>query len=95
MTLAHDIGIPVQESVITRDQLYIADEVFITGTAAEVVPVRMVDYRNVGQGKPGSITKSLMRIFSSTVHGLDSHSTEWLDYLEKTEAIIGRAQSKN
>lgn len=91
LTLARDLDIPIQENLITRDQLYIADEVFITGTAAEVVPVRMVDFRKIGQGKPGSITKSIMRLFSSAVHGLDSHSRDWLDYLETAEPIIGRA----
>jgi branched-chain amino acid aminotransferase len=81
MTLAADLDIPIKEEMITRDQLYIADEVFITGTAAEIVAVRMIDYRQVGEGKPGSVTQALLKAFLDNVHGQSNHSEEWLDYL--------------
>ncbi len=81
LTLARDEGLPVVEQMITRDQLYIADEVFITGTAAELVPVRMVDYRTVGDGRPGPITRLLAKAYDLNVHGQGAHSHEWLDYL--------------
>lgn len=81
ITLAADLGVPTQEAMITRDQLYIADEVFISGTAAEVVGVRMIDFRQVGEGKPGPLTRKLHAAFQETVHGQGQHSAEWLDYV--------------
>jgi branched-chain amino acid aminotransferase len=83
ITLAEDMGLPVVEEMITRDQLYIADEVFISGTAAELVAVRMVDTRIVGAGKPGPISQALLEAFLSNVHGKGKHSPEWLDYVHE------------
>lgn len=80
ITLAEDLNIPVEERLFTRDQLYIADEVFITGTAAELVGARMIDYRQIGDGKVGSVTQELSRVFRLAVHGQNKHSAEWLDY---------------
>ena len=62
MVIANDLGIPVVEEMITRDQLYIADEVFITGTAAEIVAARKIDFREIGDGKPGKVMKSLLEL---------------------------------
>lgn len=81
LRLAEDLGIPTAEAMITRDQLYIADEVFITGTAAEIVGVRAIDTRRIGEGKPGPITRALSEAFSATVHGQGARSAEWLDYV--------------
>lgn len=83
--LAADMGMPVRETMITRDQLYIADEVFITGTAAEIVGVRMIDHRQVGEGRPGPVTQGLMQAFTDHVHGRGQHSDEWLDYVPQLE----------
>lgn len=80
-TLAKDLGLPVVEDRITRDQLYIADEVFIVGTAAEVVGARMIDFRQIGEGRPGPITHSLSKAYRDNVHGQGAHSEDWLDYL--------------
>jgi branched-chain amino acid aminotransferase len=80
ITLAHDIKIPVAEKMVTRDELYIADEVFITGTAAEVVPVREIDTRRIGDGCLGPITQTLQKSFYQNTHGSGLHSEEWLDY---------------
>jgi branched-chain amino acid aminotransferase len=80
LTLAEDLGIRTEETMISRDQLYIADEVFITGTAAELVGVRMIDYRTVGEGKVGPITKAISKAYAQTVHGEGKRSVEWLDY---------------
>jgi branched-chain amino acid aminotransferase len=85
------MNIPVVEEMITRDQLYIADEVFITGTAAEMVPVRMVDFRQVGKGKPGPITETLSLAFSDTVHGLGVRSAEWLDLIPIDQPVSGES----
>lgn len=79
--LAADLGYPTHEAQITRDQLYIADEVFITGTAAEIVGARMIDTRPIGAGKPGPLTLALCEAFSANVHGQGAHSEAWLDYL--------------
>jgi len=79
LTLARDMGITTIEKDITRDQLYIADEVFISGTAAEIVGVRMVDTRPVGDGKVGDFTRKLLQAYLEEVHGRGRHAQDWLD----------------
>jgi len=86
-TLADDMGVPVEEAMITRDQLYIADEVFICGTAAEVVPVRAIDFRTIGNGCPGQVTKTLCDLFQANVHGNGAHSAQWLENVEMGESL--------
>jgi branched-chain amino acid aminotransferase len=78
LTLAREEGIPVSEEMITRDQLYLADEVFFTGTAAEVTPVREVDDRKIGEGGVGPITKQLQQRYFDVVKGRDTSHPEWL-----------------
>jgi branched-chain amino acid aminotransferase len=85
MTLAAEMGISVREAMITRDQLYIADEVFLTGTAAEVVGVRMIDHRPVGTGRAGPVTQALAQEFHANAHGDGVHSSAWLDIVEQEE----------
>lgn len=80
--LAEDLGYQVVEEAISRDQLYIADELFACGTAAEVTPVTRVDHRPVGDGKRGPVTESLQNLFFQTVAGKGERSAEWLDYIE-------------
>jgi branched-chain amino acid aminotransferase len=82
MTLAREEGIPVVEGRITRDQLWLADEVFLTGTAAEVTPVREVDNRAIGEGTAGPITKRLQARFFDIVRGGDNSHPEWLTRVE-------------
>jgi branched-chain amino acid aminotransferase len=79
MTLAHDEGIPVVERDMGRGELYHADEVFITGTAAEVCPVVEVDDHDLGA--PGPITRRLQGRFFAATEGRDPRSAEWLDYV--------------
>lgn len=80
-TLLADDGYTIKESAITRTDLYYADEVFFTGTAAEVTPVREIDDREVGDGKPGPVTRRAQELYMGTVKGeLDLHR-EWLDYV--------------
>jgi branched-chain amino acid aminotransferase len=81
ITLAQDMGIPVQEDIFSRDELYLADEAFLTGTAAEVTPIREVDARIIGPGKPGPITQKLQAAFFDIVKGKDPHYEGWLTYL--------------
>jgi branched-chain amino acid aminotransferase len=79
--VARDKGIPVSETEITRDECYIADEMFLTGTAAEVTPVRELDRRKIGSGTRGPITKTLQDAFFAIVTGRDSKYESWLSYL--------------
>jgi branched-chain amino acid aminotransferase len=79
--LAADKGISVEERSITRDDLYIADELFLTGTAAEVTPVREVDRRRIGDGHRGPITKLLQEAFFDVAAGREPKYERWLTYL--------------
>lgn len=81
LSLLFDMGVSVQEEMITRDQLYIADEVFITGTAAEVVGVRMIDFRKIGDGGVGPMTQTLSNEYHKNSHGEGAHSNKWLNYV--------------
>lgn len=81
MTLAQELGLTVQESRITRDQLWLADEVFLTGTAAEITPVREVDNRPIGEGVVGPVTKKIQAKFFDIVRGSDNSHAEWLSAL--------------
>lgn len=77
VTLAHGMGLEVVEGLIPREALYIADEVFFTGTAAEVTPVRSIDHHVIGSGRRGPITERLQSAFFDVVHrGEDPHG--WL-----------------
>lgn len=78
LTLARERGIPVVEESFARDELYIADEAFFTGTAAEVTPIREVDRRVIGSGKVGAVTARLQRAFFDVVHGKDAAHQGWL-----------------
>jgi branched-chain amino acid aminotransferase len=73
--------IPLLEERFTRDELYTAQESFFTGTAAELTPIREVDDRIIGVGKPGPITQELQAAFFDIVRGKNSEYREWLDYL--------------
>jgi branched-chain amino acid aminotransferase len=79
ITLARDLGYEVVEEQITRDQLYIADEVFVCGTAAEVVAVNSLDTRVIANGKMGPITRKLQKVYYHTVRGEGDRSAEWCD----------------
>ncbi|MCL2449114.1 MAG: branched-chain amino acid transaminase [Polyangiaceae bacterium] len=78
LKLAREMGIPVVEGRLTRDQLWQADEVFFTGTAAEITPVREIDNRAVGEGTVGPITQKIQARFFEIVRGSDASHPEWL-----------------
>ncbi len=78
LQLAREEDIPVREQMLTRDQLYLADEAFFTGTAVEVTPIREVDDRAIGTGAPGPITKKLQARYFDVVKGSDDTHPEWL-----------------
>jgi len=79
--LARDRGFEVLEAPVTRDDLYIADEIFVTGTAAEVTPIREVDRRQVGSGSRGPITEQLQKAYFDVVGGRDERHLDWLTYV--------------
>ena len=81
LELAKDFGIPVERRNITRDEIYIADEVFLTGTAAEVTPVRSLDHRVIGNGSRGEMTKMLQAAYFDVVHGRDEKYKHYLTYI--------------
>jgi branched-chain amino acid aminotransferase len=100
MTLARDMGIEVREEVISRGQLYTCDELFLTGTAAEVTPVRSVDRYQVGKGCPGPVTQRILTRFNEVVTGEVEDRHGWLTpvcRLEKTaeerEAALSPAEA--
>lgn len=76
--LAEEEGLPVVEKRITRDEVYIADEVFFTGTAAEITPVREVDGRRIGDGSRGPVTERLQNKFFDVVYGRSERHSDWL-----------------
>ena len=91
ITLAREAGYVVVEEPITRDQLYIADEVFVCGTAAEVIGLREVDFRQIGSGKTGPVTRSMQDIFDEVTSGQHARSTEWLSYVPALEPASAKA----
>lgn len=90
MTLAGEMGVPLVEQALAREFLYLADEVFFTGTAAEITPVRSVDRIKVGNGRPGPITKRLQEKFLSIVHGEAEDRHGWLTSCRQRESARQR-----
>ena len=81
MTIARDEGYEVVEQTLSRTDLYLADEAFFTGTAAELVPLVEVDDRRVGEGKPGAVTRHLLDLFRKAVSGQLPKYAAWNDYV--------------
>ena len=81
--LAQVHGIPLAEERFTRDELYLADEAFFSGTAAEITPIREVDNRKIGAGKPGPVTQKIQAAFFDIVHGRDKKHAAWLTPVKK------------
>jgi branched-chain amino acid aminotransferase len=79
--IARDLGLKVKEDRFSRDELYLADEAFFTGTAAEVTPIREVDGRIIGPGHPGPVTKQLQDTYFAAVKGANSRYEHWLTYI--------------
>jgi branched-chain amino acid aminotransferase len=81
MTIAREQGFDVIEKRITRDEIYITDEAFFTGSAAEVTPIRELDSRTIGSGSRGPVTEKLQALYFDYVHGRKDDHAEWLTYL--------------
>src|SRR5512141_1641337 len=92
VTLAGDLGIPVVERPVSRDQLYTADEVFVCGTAAECIALREIDFRKIGQGTSGPVTKKLQKVFHAAVRGEHPRSNEWCTWVREEAALPAPAR---
>lgn len=82
ITIAKEIGLEIVEKRITRDEIYISDEAFFTGSAAEVTPIRELDGRIIGEGCRGPITEKLQSMYFDYVHGRSKDHSDWLTYIE-------------
>ena len=91
ITLARDLGDTVLEEPISRDQLYIADEVFVCGTAAEVIALREIDFRMIGDGKTGPVARSLQESFEQVTSGRHPRSAEWLSLVPAFDTAVAKA----
>jgi branched-chain amino acid aminotransferase len=78
ITIARDLGFEVSEQMISRDQLYIADEVFVCGTAAECIALREIDFRTIGSGKMGPVTRQIQQAYQAAIHGKTAKYAGWL-----------------
>jgi branched-chain amino acid aminotransferase len=90
IAMARDLGYAVIEEPISRDQLYIADEVFVCGTAAEVVALREVDFRTIGTGAAGPVTLALQDAFDLLITGKHPRSAEWFSYVPSFDAEVAK-----
>jgi branched-chain amino acid aminotransferase len=88
ITLARDLGFTVHESVLPREALYIADEVFVAGTAAEVTPIRSIDKIVIGGGRRGPVTEALQHAFFDVINGEEPDTHGWLTYVYDEEAVL-------
>jgi len=79
ITIAQDLGYEVVERTISRAELYLADEIYCTGTAAELTPIREVDDHPIGTGKPGEVTRAVQAAFEDALHGRSDRYAHWLD----------------
>jgi branched-chain amino acid aminotransferase len=81
LAIARDLGYQVIEQMISRDQLYTADEVFVCGTAAEVIALREIDFRKIGSAHMGPVTRSIQKVFQEAIHGRDERYASWLTHV--------------
>jgi branched-chain amino acid aminotransferase len=91
VSIARELGLAVHEQNLPREILYAADEVFLTGTASEVTPVRSVDHIAVGNGKRGPVTQQLQQRFLDVVRGAAPDTHGWLTYVRAERAVGPRA----
>ena len=82
-TIANDLGYEVTEAAISRDQLYSADEVFVCGTAAECIGLSEIDFRTIGDGKSGKVTREIQNVYHDAIRGKVEKYKEWCDYVEE------------
>lgn len=93
ITIARDIGYEIVETPVSRDQLYVADEVFVCGTAAEVIGLSEIDFRTIGAGKTGQITRSIQKVFHDAIRGKNPKYENWVDYVNASQVPVSLPQS--
>jgi branched-chain amino acid aminotransferase len=81
-TIARDLGYEVTEAPVSRDQLYNADEVFVCGTAAECIGLSEIDFRKIGDGESGKVTREIQNVYHDAIHGKNKKYEAWCDYVE-------------
>lgn len=86
-TIAKDLGYEVQEQTISRDQLYIADEVFVCGTAAEVIGLSEIDFRTIGDGKSGKVTREIQNVYHDLIRGKVTKYESWCEYVDEKQSV--------
>jgi branched-chain amino acid aminotransferase len=86
-TIAKDLGYDVLEQPISRDQLYIADEVFVCGTAAECIGLSEIDFRKIGDGKTGPVTRAIQQVYHDAIRGKVPRYEQWCDYVEEKVSV--------
>ncbi len=93
ITRARDLGYEVVELPVSRDQLYTADEVFVCGTAAECISLSEIDFRTIGEGRTGPVTRAIQKTFYTAIQGKLPEYEQWLDYLEPIPGVSGVIES--
>jgi len=93
ITIARDLGYEVVEAPISRDQLYVADEVFVCGTAAEVIGLREIDFRVIGNGATGPVTSAIQQVFHAAIRGQDARYAGWLAYVSDSHVPVSLPQT--
>jgi branched-chain amino acid aminotransferase len=86
-TIANDLGYEVVEQPVSRDQLYIADEVFVCGTAAECIGLSEIDFRKVGDGKTGPVTRAIQKVYHDAIRGRAPQYETWCDYVDAGQRV--------
>jgi branched-chain amino acid aminotransferase len=86
-TIANDLGYEVSELPVSRDQLYVADEVFVCGTAAECVGLSEIDFRRIGDGKTGIVTRAIQKVYHEAIRGKLARYEHWCDYVNVSQSI--------
>ena len=93
ITLAKELGYEVISRRLTRDDVYIADEAFFSGTAAEVTPIRELDGRVIGEGRRGPVTTKIQQLFFDVVHGKVAKHRDWLTPVYENKATRAKANA--
>ena len=86
-TIANDLGYEVSEQPVSRDQLYVADEVFVCGTAAECIGLSEIDFRKIGDGKTGVVTRAIQKVYHEAIRGKVAKYEPWCDYVDVSQSI--------
>jgi len=92
--IAKDLGYETLEQPVSRDMLYIADEVFICGTAAECVGLSEIDFRKIGEGKTGPVTRAIQKVFHDAIHGKLAKYESWCDYVGVNQSVKLKMDAK-